>query len=158
MTARTVFTIGPGGSCTAAVCTAGQTGDYTVTGRVSGMAVAASATLRVVPPTPIDNRSGTGGPDWVLLLGGAFLLAAAARSALGTIRRQLGRPPQEPAGPTGPERDGDWVRHNVRTVPSPGPVTSAARRRERRADLALHLEPHADPGGVQAVEESTPWN
>jgi hypothetical protein len=157
MTARTVFTIGSGGSCTAAVCTAGQAGDYTVTGRVSGTAVAANAMLRVLPLTSVDDRSGTGGPDWVLLLGGAFLFAAAARSALGRIRRQLGRPPEEPAGQTGPERDGDWVRHNVRTVPYPGPVTSAARRRERRPDFVLHLEAHADPGDAETAEEGSPW-
>jgi hypothetical protein len=158
MTARTVFTIGPEGSCPAAVCTAEQPGDHTVTGRDSGPAVSASATLRVVAlPTPINDSSGTGGPDWVLLVGGGLLVAAAAKSALGRIRRRLGRPHEQQAAPTGPERDDDWVRHNVRTVASPGQVTPATRRQERRPDVVLRLKAHADSDGPETTEEGRPW-
>jgi hypothetical protein len=157
MTARTAFTIAPGGSCVAAVCTVKDPGEYTVTGRVSGTAVSASATLRAVALATVDEPSGTGGPDWVLLLGGGFLLAAAARSALRRIRQGPGRPHDEPAGSTADERDEDWVRRNIRTQPYPGPVSSAARRRERRPDLVVHLEAHADPSGAQTVEENSSW-
>jgi hypothetical protein len=157
MTARTEFTIAPGGSCAAAVCTVRDPGDYTVTGTISGTAVSASATLRAVALATVDESSKTGGPDWVLLLGGGFLLAAAARSAVRRIRQGLGRPHDEPAGSTADARDEDWVRRNVRAQPHPGPVSSAARRRERRPDLVLHLEAHADPNGTQTVEENPSW-
>jgi hypothetical protein len=154
MTARTTFTIEPNGSCTAAVCTSAQPGDHTVTGRITGTAVAASATLRVLAPlTPVDDRSRTGGPDWVLLVGGGLLAAAAARSALGRIRRRLGRPHEQQAAQAGTERDGDWVRHNVRTVPSPGQVTPAVRPRERRPDVVLRLEAHADTDTTDPTEK-----
>jgi hypothetical protein len=154
MTARTAFTIEPNGSCTAAVCTSAQPGDHTVTGRITGTAVAASATLRVLAPlTPVDDHSGTGRPDWVLLVGGGLLVAAAARSALGRARQRLGRPHEQQAAQAGTERDGDWVRHNVRTVPSPGQVTPAVRPRERRPDVVLRLEAHSDTDTTDPTEE-----
>jgi hypothetical protein len=151
LTDRTVFTIAPGGSCSAAACTVGDPGDYTVTGTVIGTPVSAAVRLRVVVLAPVGDRSGAGGPDWVLIVGGAFLLAAAARPAVRRLRERLGHPPDEPPDSTQPQRDGDWVRSNVRTRPVPGPVSSAVRRRGRRADLVVRLEAHADP--AEPVEE-----
>src|SRR6266511_4346556 len=48
LTAKTVFSIDPPGSCTGATCTATKKGDYTVTGTVTGTTVTGTATLHVV--------------------------------------------------------------------------------------------------------------
>ena len=136
------------------MCTVDRPGDYTVTGRVSGTAVAAAATLRVVADAAPVGDGSRPGPDWVLLLGGGLLLATAARSVLGKIIRRRGALHEQHAPPTGPEHDGDWVRHNVRTVPYAGPITSATRPRSRRPDFVLRLTAHADADGTKTAEES----
>jgi parallel beta-helix repeat protein len=52
VTASTVFTISPNGSCTANVCTATQAGPHTVTGTTSGVSATASLT---VTPAALDH-------------------------------------------------------------------------------------------------------
>ena len=55
LTRRTVFSIGPGGSCDGAACSASGPGDYTVTGRVVGTAASDQATLHVAGRGPVPE-------------------------------------------------------------------------------------------------------
>jgi len=149
LTATTRFTIGPGGRCGAAGCTADRAGSYTVTGTVpagaAGTAVVASASLLVVPLRP----PGLPVPPWLIGVA-AGVLAVSSGAVLAWFGPQIdgdGRP-DKPRKPRWPD---------VTVRPGAGSTSLDLRqRRWSRAGPGIRVEPHGDPEGIQTVREGPP--
>jgi hypothetical protein len=59
VTGAATFTIGPDGSCAAAVCTATRAGLHTVTGSLAGLAATAKLTITIAIPAPTGTPTVT---------------------------------------------------------------------------------------------------
>jgi hypothetical protein len=169
-TAKTVFSIQPGGSCAGATCTAPAAGNYTVTGAVTGAGIRATADLRVAAAAsaaPASKDRSLNGLPLILAAAVLLVLLRAVAAVRGRHGEEHGKEhgkggsgsagqPSQPPQPDQPHQGSELARPRVRTEARAGSVrTVVTQDVDAGRSLTVHLERHDDELGTQVFQEDS---